>query len=36
VEWLPLAYLGRHEPRWQSEPPTKKGDHAEPGELAAI
>ena len=36
LEWLPLAYLGRHEPRWQSEPPTKKGDHAEPGKLAAI
>ena len=36
VEWLPLAYLGRHEPRWQSEPPTKKGDHAEPGKLAPI
>ena len=36
VEWLPLAYLGRHEPRWQSEPPTKRGDHAEPGKLAAV
>merc|ERR1712087_362960 len=32
-DWLPLAFVGRHEPRWQSEL-LNPADKDEPGKLA--